>query len=338
MTTRQRTLGVAVVGLGVGEQHARAYASSGCCEVRWLLDHDPAKASALAREIGARSVAGDLGEVLADPSTDVVSIASYDDDHAGQVVASLSAGKHVFVEKPLCRSREELAAIRGAWKVSGGRHLVSNLVLRGAPVYEWLAERIAAGEMGRIYAFDGDYLYGRIHKITEGWRKDVEDYSVMQGGGVHLVDLMFWLTGERPAFVTAAGNRIATAGTAFRYEDFMAASYEFPSGLVGRVTANFGCVHRHQHVIRVFGTRATFLYDDRGPRFHLSRSPEDPPVPIERQPLPPSKGVRIPEFVRGILEERDVRAETETDFAVVAACFAADRALREKRRVEIDYP
>src|SRR5262249_50292734 len=152
-----------------------------------------------------------------------------------------------------------------------------NLVLRAAPLYCWLRDTIAAGELGELYAFDGDYLYGRLEKITDGWRGEVDGYSVLQGGGVHLVDLMLWLTGQRPATVNAVGNRIATRGTRFRYDDFVAATYRFESGLIGRITANFGCVHRHQHVVRVFGTKGTFIHDDRGARLHSTREPSAAP-------------------------------------------------------------
>jgi predicted dehydrogenase len=67
-------------------------------------------------------------------------------------------------------------------------------VLRAAPLYLWLQQEVKRGSFGEIYAFNGDYLYGRLHKITMGWRKEVSNYSVMLGGGIHLVDLMVWLT------------------------------------------------------------------------------------------------------------------------------------------------
>src|SRR5205807_9291260 len=121
---------------------------------------------------------------------------------------------------------------------------------------------------------DLDYLYGRLQKITEGWRKNIENYSVIEGGGVHLIDLMLWLTGERPSFVWAAGNRISTKDTAFRYGDYAAATLQSPSGLVARITANFGCVHPHQHTMRIFGTKETFVYDDAGPRLRSNRDPD----------------------------------------------------------------
>ncbi len=53
-------------------------------------------------------------------------------------MAALDAGKHVFVEKPLCRTPQELALLREALAVRPAVHLASNLVLRGADLYRWL--------------------------------------------------------------------------------------------------------------------------------------------------------------------------------------------------------
>ena len=180
--------------------------------------------------IGAGQTTSVLNTALDDPAVDIVSIASFDHMHAGQVLQCLEAGKHVFVEKPLCRTLDELSAIINAWQAAGQPHLASNLVLRDADLYRWLAAEIAAGNLGRIYAIDGDYLYGRLEKITEGWRKDVPDYSVIEGGGIHLIDLMLMLSAERPTSVSCIGNRIASDGTGFNYDDFIAATYTFPSG------------------------------------------------------------------------------------------------------------
>lgn len=334
--TPSDVLGVGVVGLGVGEQHARAYVRHGRCVVRWVYDLDSGRMRQVLGALGQGRAADSFEQIVADPAVDVVSIASYDDHHFGQVMAALQARKHVFVEKPLCRSTAELRMIKQAWQASGCI-LASNLVLRAAPVYQWLRRAIDAGELGTLYAFDGDYLYGRLSKITEGWRKNVEAYSVMQGGGVHLVDLMLWLTGQKPTHVTAVGNRLCTTGTAFRYHDYVAATYRFPSGLVGRITANFGCVHRHQHVIRVFGTKATFLYDDQGPRLHASCDPDVSPTRLELATLPASKGDLVGGFVSAILNGDDSEADTQHEFAVISACVAADEALARGQQVEITY-
>ncbi|MGZ3438377.1 MAG: Gfo/Idh/MocA family protein [Polyangia bacterium] len=333
-----RPLQAAVIGLGVGEQHARALAGHPGSRLRWVYDLDALRMRRVIGAIGQGDAAENLSAVLADPAVDVVSIATYDAEHAGQVVAALDAGKHVFCEKPLAHSLDEIAAIRGALSRQPDRHLACNLVLRAAPLYVWLRAAIARGDLGEIYAFDGDYLYGRIEKITQGWRGQAEGYSVMQGGGVHLVDLMLWLTGQRPTDVTAVGNRIATQGTDFRYDDFVAATYRFEKGLVGRITANFGCVHRHQHVVRVFGTKATFLYDDRGARLHSSRDPDAQPELLAHAPLPAGKGDLIPDFIEAIRTGRDREAQIRHELAVISACVAADRALASGENARIEYP
>jgi predicted dehydrogenase len=325
---------MAVVGLGVGEQHARMVAAHPRAKLAAVHDIDTARSEALVGKIGGR-VAPSYEAILADKDIDAVVIATYDDQHAQQVLDAFAAGKHVFCEKPLCRTPGELRAIEAA---RGDRHLACNLILRAAPLYRWLREAIRTGELGEVYAIDGDYLYGRLDKITLGWRGDVEDYSVFQGGGVHMVDLMMWLAAERPQRVSAVGNRIATRDTAFRYNDFVAATYELPSGIVARITANFACVHKHQHVLRVFGTKATFLIDDAGARLHVLRDPGGPSKRIDHASVAASKGDLIPDFVDAILDGRDPAPIARHEYDVITACIAADRAVAAQKPLAIEYP
>ncbi|MGE3577089.1 MAG: Gfo/Idh/MocA family protein [Vicinamibacterales bacterium] len=333
-----RVLNAAVVGLGVGQRHAIALRESPRSRLVWVHDIDSARAQAVARELGTRA-APDFDVILADPAVDLVCIASYDDAHANQVLRAVGAGKHVFVEKPLCRSLEELRAIRRAWDPRRGRiALESNLVLRTAPLFQWLRERVQAGDLGDIYAFDGDYLYGRIEKITAGWRGAVENYSVMQGGGIHLIDLMLWLTGERPTAVTAHGNRIATRTTAFSQDDFVAATFTGGErGIVGRITANFGCVHAHQHVVRIFGTRGTVILDDAGARWHRSREASVRPEPLLLAPREPDKAALLAMFVSAIVDGRDTTEETQRVFDGVSLAVAADLAASTGAMESVQY-
>ncbi len=331
-------LRVAVVGLGIGEQHARAFAALPGCEVRWLLDLDSERASRLAPEIPGSAVALDFDFLIGQCNIDLISIASFDDAHYDQVRQALSAGKHVFVEKPLCRTLDELAEIKRLWADSKQRlWLGSNLVLRAAPLYIGLKQSIAAGRLGEIYAIDGDYLYGRLHKITDGWRRDVKDYSVNQGGAIHMIDLMLWTTGQRPVTVSAIGNRICSGGSAFNYNDFCSSTLAFPSGMVGRITANYGCVHRHHHVMRVFGTEGTFLYDDAGARLHESRDPMARPAALDPSPLPAGKGDLIPGFVASILSGSDFSFETQSIFDGISVAIACDRAAASGLSEKVEY-
>jgi predicted dehydrogenase len=146
---------------------------------------------------------------------------------------------------------------------------------------------------------------------------------------------MLWLTGQRPVRVSAAGNRISTEGTAFRYLDFAAATFEFDSGLVGRITANFGSVHPHQHVVRLFGTKATFVHDDAGARLHEGRDPDVAPVALGDAAEPETKGALVADFLAAVERHDETSAQHELD--VICACATADRALAERAIVAVDY-
>ncbi|EQD34170.1 oxidoreductase domain protein, partial [mine drainage metagenome] len=63
------------------------------------------------RKYGFAQASTDADAMLADPAIDTIVVATRHDSHARHVVAALRAGKHVFVEKPLCLTLDELAEI-----------------------------------------------------------------------------------------------------------------------------------------------------------------------------------------------------------------------------------
>jgi predicted dehydrogenase len=331
-------LGIGVSGLGVGERHARMVA--GLSEPGFLGLYDPnrEKAAGLAKALGAVAV-GSFQDLIDDERVKVIVVASPDHDHVEQIVAALRSGRHVFTEKPMCNTARELERIVREWRGQSDRlWLRSNLVLRAAPLYQWLRKEIAQGTFGEVYAFDGEYLYGRLEKITGGWRGTGDNYSGIKGGGVHLIDLMCWITGQKPVSVHTAGNGICTRGSSVAIKDYASCTFRFDSGLVGRVTANLGCVHRHHHVMRVYGTEATFIYDDCGPRIHRSRDPMLRATPVELDPLPAGKSELLPVFLDAIRDGIDMREQTEEEFSIMSMCFAGDASLASGAEERIAYP
>src|SRR6185437_3623315 len=290
-----------IIGLGVGERHIAGYRRHADCAVVAVADIDPGKRDAARGNYPELRVHESAEALIDDREIDVVSIASYDEDHAAQVLRALSAGKHVFVEKPLCQTAEELAAIRTALAGQPTLRLSSNLILRQTPRFRALKARIAAGEFGRLFHLEGDYNYGRIHKIIDGWRGRQDFYSVMLGGGVHVVDLVTWLAGERVVEVAAFGNRIATSGTGFRFDDMVIAILRFESGLVGKVAANFACVFPHFHRLLVYGTAASFENGIEEGSLWRSRDPEAAPEAMREDYPGAAKGDLIPSFVDAVL-------------------------------------
>lgn len=326
----------AVIGLGVGEQHARTILNHPHANLSAICDLDTEKAKNFLDRYQAKNTKIKLfEEILKDKTIGLVSIASFDDVHFEQVIKCLQNGKHVFVEKPLCQTQEQLKQIYTLWKKTN-LALASNLLLRSAPLYMWLEKAITDGELGHIYTIDMDYLYGRIHKITEGWRANIDDYSIMAGGGIHLIDLMLKFLKQKPTRVQSCINKIATANTAFRYHDFHSSIFYFESGVIGRVTANFGCVHKHHHILRIFGTNATFIYDDMGARIHRNRNEEDKAEKIDLAPKPADKGCLLHDFINQI-SCGNYKKIAEHEFDLMSVVAASDSAINNNQMSDINY-
>jgi len=338
MIESNKPLGVGVVGLGVGRKLVESFDSHPLCEVVGVCDHDVELAQEVAEGLRNCSVIDSFEQLVSDPRIEAMAIASYDDDHYEQVMNSLRAGKHVFVEKPLCQNMEELSNIAYQIRSAEARKVLrSNLIMRAAPLYKQIKELIDGGAIGEVFALDGDYLYGRVEKITDGWRGDIENYSVMLGGGIHLVDLILWFANDRPTTAISSGNQIVTRDSRFRSNDFVSTTLEFDSGVVARITANYGGVHPHQHVVRVFGTKATFLIDDCGARLHRTRDPAGEVEWLEAEPHAAHKGLMVPEFVEAVLEGGHAQDNPQWVFDNLSVCAAADRSLATGLRETVRY-
>src|SRR5208337_2320930 len=114
-------LGVAVIGAGGFAAGTLLPALMSIPEVvlRAVVTRTSASAAKVAEEFQAERVSTDAEEVLSDPTVQAVVIATRHDLHAPLALRALAAGKHVFLEKPLGLSREQIDAVRDAALASG---------------------------------------------------------------------------------------------------------------------------------------------------------------------------------------------------------------------------
>lgn len=326
-----------IIGLGVGEQHIAGYQKHAQCEVVALCDCDERRLADARRKFPAMQHYSNADDLLAEPGIDVVSIASYDNDHYGQTRTAILAGKHVFVEKPFCLYPEEAQALRTLLNDHPEVHLSSNLILRKVPRFMELRRLIADGELGEVFHVEGDYNYGRLHKITEGWRGRLEFYSVVYGGAVHLIDLLLWLTGDRVVEVSAVGNGIASRGSQFQFDDVVVALLRFESGMVGKVSVNYGCVMPHFHGLTIYGTKGTYINGAGDALLYRSRDPDQPPRTITTEYVGVHKGDLAYDFVESIVNGRAPLVTMEDVFQVMSVCFAIEQACDRGTAVEVEY-
>lgn len=340
-------LRVGVIGLGVGEQHALAAAKHPGAELVALCDIDASHLQAVGARFPNSELHPDWRAVVENPMVDVVAIATYDGAHAAHVLASIKHGKHVFVEKPLCTRAAELDSIRSALREHPGQRLSSNLILRREPRFRELRDRIRSGRLGKPFLLEGSYDYGRIEKLTDGWRGREQSYSVMHGGGIHLIDLLFWLKDDNAVDEVAAyGSGVATRETSFEGRDLALAILRFSDGTLARVSANFAAMTPHHHQIAVYGTAGTFLQSHAGAHYLWGRdgvaarqeSDRDADsLEPDRHAYPiASKGALFGAFIdrlRGL--DSDAPTENET-MAAVAVSMAIEAAIERGAPVRVE--
>jgi len=276
-------------------------------------------------------------EILVDPSIDIISIASFDNCHRDQVIKALDNGKHVFVEKPLCTTEEEFFDIVSVLNRNPRLHLSSNFILRKYPRFIQLKSRIAAGELGDVYYLDGDYDYGRLHKIIYGWRSEIPNYSVFLGGGVHLVDLICWLSGKKVSEVFAYGAKISTKNTKFPNSDLVVGILKLADGLVAKISANFGSVTPHHHKLSVYGTMGTFMQGHLGAAYSFSR---DPSIDFDRQIEGYSgaaKGDMLPNFIEQILDKQEPEVSKQDVLDSMSVSLAIEKSLKTATPQAVNY-
>jgi predicted dehydrogenase len=112
-----QTLRGGVIGAGVfGAHHARQYARSPGVTLSGVLDIDLERAQAVAQPLGGRGF-HDLAAFL--DAVDVVTVASPATLHAEHARAALTAGKPVYVEKPIAVSVADGEALRALAEARG---------------------------------------------------------------------------------------------------------------------------------------------------------------------------------------------------------------------------
>jgi predicted dehydrogenase/threonine dehydrogenase-like Zn-dependent dehydrogenase len=158
--------------------------------IRAIVNRKGQKAKAVANQYGASYAASDIAEVLSDDAIDLVMITTRHDNHGALVIQSLEAGKHVFVEKPLCTTREELVKIEALTQKEGSPLLMVGFNRR----FSVYAQEIKKHITGRVNPLFVHYRMNAGYIPLDHWVH--EDGGRIVGEGCHIIDLMTFLTGS----------------------------------------------------------------------------------------------------------------------------------------------
>lgn len=229
---------------------------NGVCTAKGLT------AKSVAEKFGFAYCTSDVDEIVWDENTQVVCIATRHDSHAHYVATALRAGKHVFVEKPLCLDESQLNEITKAYcglpsQTSAIRHLMVGYNRRFAPLSLKLKEFIgyANGPITVVYRVNAGAL------PSDNWYQDPDQGGRFIGEGCHFIDYGQFLTDSAPLRVTASG--IATVDRPLLLTDDLIVTIEMENGSLVTIIYNAsGNAAMPKERIEVFGSNSSAILDD----------------------------------------------------------------------------
>ena len=134
-------------------------------------------------------------EMLARQPLDCVAICNNDGDRASAILACAARKLDVIAEKPLALNRKDLNDVYAV--VEKNRvHLGMLLPMRFDPPYLAMKKIVDSAAIGEVLQIDAQKSYQLGNR--PGWQKQASTYgSTIQWIGIHMIDLMTWVSGRR---------------------------------------------------------------------------------------------------------------------------------------------
>lgn len=261
-------------------------------------------AQAITSQYGGEPQA-DLDTVLARPDVDAVLIATPANTHLEYVIACAKAGKPTFCEKPLDQSLERAEQCIDVLNT----HPVPFMLgfnRRFDPDITALQQAVQAGELGQLSLL-----------MSTSREPSPPDLSYVRNSGgyfvdatIHDIDLMCWISGERPIEVFAAGScltdpEIGKLGDC----DTAMTTLRMPSGCLVHINNSRHCSYGFDQRIEAFGEKGmlqtTNQRDENLIRWDGYRTEAQAPLKhffLERYDA--SFSHELDEFYRAVTEKR----------------------------------
>jgi predicted dehydrogenase len=208
-------------------------------------------------------------DLLADKDIQIVLIATPEHWHYQMVMDAIAAGKDIYVEKPLCRTPEEGAALVGAEKRSKCIIQVG-MQRRSYDLYLAARNTVASGALGQVRMVRSWWLNNSLHASPatkldgkldwEQWQGSAEhrafdpdrfrnwrDYSEYSGGivadqGAHVFDgIHMLMNASYPVAVNSSAGRIHKPKV--DTPESVVVIAEYPEDFLAVFTINYAAMH-----------------------------------------------------------------------------------------------
>lgn len=250
-----RPLTVAQAGCGYwGPNLLRVFNAIDGCRVKWLCELKPGRLAWAKKSFPRLRLSSSYDELLADPEVDAIVLATEVVSHYGLAKAALSAGKHVFVEKPLAHTlarARELSALAKRKRLALG---VGHVFLYNPGIRALQAE-LRSGRLGKLCYLDS----ARVNPGPPQPRHDV-----IWDMAPHDAALALALSGGRPVSVRAHGGRWLNG----RLDEAAFIDVRFSNAVLAHIHVSWMSSRRIRR-LEAYGTKGSAFFDDAEPREKL---------------------------------------------------------------------
>jgi predicted dehydrogenase len=239
---------IAVVGLGYwGPNLVRVLHELPCAQVVLACDRSAEALEKVRTRYPAVEATGEFTDVLARADIEAIAIATPISTHFELAAATLEAGKHVFVEKPLARSSAEAEDLIALAAESALTVMPGHTFLYSPPV-NLVRDLIQSGELGDIYFVSTSRVNLGLHQPDASvlWDLGPHDFSILR----------YWLD-EMPREIGAVSRGCVFPGT----PDVAFVTLEFPRGVLAHVELSWLAPSKLRRAA-VVGSRKMVVYDD----------------------------------------------------------------------------
>lgn len=264
-----------------------------------------------------------LAELLANCECELVSVCSARrDGQAEDILACLSAEKHVLAEKPLCTTLHDLRAIRDA-SARACRNVWAMLPMRYAPIFQEFERRVRAGEIGEV----GQVLAQKSYKFGGNRPQDRGiDGGIIQAA-VHAVSFVRSTTGLEFSAVAALDSAVGNDKTGNLQVEF-AMTARLRNGALCQIVSNYlnpdTAPWWGNDQLRIFGTRGMLEVTDG-----LTRAALYLPTGAEHREIKPDHGSYLPDLIAQVASGKPAKLSPEDSFRCTRIAIEAQLSARD---------
>ena len=257
---------------GMAKQHARHFKEIEDVSVVGGVDVDAEKAAAFCAEFEIEKSFTSLESALEWGQFDAVANVTPDNAHYATTMQCLTAGKHVFCEKPLATDYAKALEMTETAQKSGLIGMV-NLTYRNVPQIHKARALVLRGDIGDVKHIEASYLQSWLSQPAWGhwdkehqwlWRLSTSHGSkgVLADVGIHILDFVAFGAGVKldrvycrlKTFHKAPDDKIGEY--TLDANDSFAMSVAFENGAIGVVHASrWATGHLNELKLRIYGDK-----------------------------------------------------------------------------------